>query len=531
MESMPVHRPASAPSGPGGLRLLELLLPLARACDLAAGFPLESSARAAVVAARLARAGGADAEGVRTALFATLLRYLGCSGAAPEAAALNDGDDRGFLQLFADADVGNPLEMAHRASRLAPRAPLRVRLGAWASLANPRTAEIINRSHCEVAAALSDLLRVGEAVTGALAQIYERFDGRGSPAALRGDAIALAARIMHIAQVVEVTARLGGADVARAAVRARAGGQLDPALAALFEAANAAVLDGLSAGAAERLVLGEEPAPQARVGPERRGDVAATLALVGDLKSTYTLGHSTGVAERAARCAGPFGLPSGQHEELRLAGLVHDIGRVVVANGVWERRGPLSALDQDAIRGHAWWTERILEPCGLFDGLIDLVGVHERLDGSGYHRRVRAIALPPAARLLAVVDVYEALRADRPWRPAMSASRAAEVLGEEARAGRLDPDAVRVVLQDAGGARPRLRPEHPAGLSDREVDLLALVARGRTNKEIAAQLHLAERTVKNHVARIFDRIGVRTRAAAALFAARHELHLGGTDAS
>jgi DNA-binding NarL/FixJ family response regulator len=133
------------------------------------------------------------------------------------------------------------------------------------------------------------------------------------------------------------------------------------------------------------------------------------------------------------------------------------------------------------------------------------------------------VAIPPAARLLSACDVYAGLIAERPHRPAHKKAAAAKILGEHAREGRLDRDAVRVLLEVVGQPPPKLRGDLPKGLSPREVDVLALVARGRSNKDIASALHIAERTVKNHVARLYDKIGVRTRAGAAVFAVEHGL--------
>jgi hypothetical protein len=178
-------------------RLLEVLGALSLATDLSAGLPAQTAVRTAVIAGRLARAWKADQGLVREAQLAALLRYLGCSGAATEAARLNAGDDLGFLRVFADADLGNPSEMQSRARGLAPGAPEPVRSRVLLEMADPRTASALSTAHCEVAVGLSTQLGVADGVTPALGQIYERFDGRGGPARLRGDAIAPTARVVH----------------------------------------------------------------------------------------------------------------------------------------------------------------------------------------------------------------------------------------------------------------------------------------------------------------------------------------------
>jgi HD-GYP domain-containing protein (c-di-GMP phosphodiesterase class II) len=159
----------------------------------------------------------------------------------------------------------------------------------------------------------------------------------------------------------------------------------------------------------------------------------------------------------------------------------------------------------------------------VFAGVARLAGSHhERPDGSGYHRGLGGDALTPQMRVLACADAYAAMTADRPHRPALTAEEAAAELRAEAREGRLCAEAAEAVLGTAGHERaPRDAP--PCGLTEREVEVLRLLARGLTNKEIAAQLVVSPRTVGHHVAHVYDKIDRRTRAGAALFAAEHAL--------
>src|SRR5262249_1886390 len=145
-------------------RLFELLGALSLATDRGAGFPLESALRNSLIAGRLARAWDSEGFFVRDCQLAGLLRYLGCTGSAHEGALLNAGDDQGFLQLFADGDVGRPVELMARMPRLAKAEPLRGRLKALARLADPRTANAINLGHCEVACRLAERIGARETV-------------------------------------------------------------------------------------------------------------------------------------------------------------------------------------------------------------------------------------------------------------------------------------------------------------------------------------------------------------------------------
>ncbi len=192
--------------------------------------------------------------------------------------------------------------------------------------------------------------------------------------------------------------------------------------------------------------------------------------------------------------------------------------------GIWGKPGPLTTREWERVRLHPYYTERVLARPGVLARLGALASLHhERLDGSGYYRGLSANMLSPAARILAVADVYHAMTELRPHRPALTSEQAAEQLRREARAGRLDGEAVSQVLLAAGHAVRTSRHELVAGLSTRQVEVLRLIARGYTIKQIARTLTLSEKTVDNHIQHIYNKIGVSTRAGATLFAMEQNL--------
>ncbi len=240
------------------------------------------------------------------------------------------------------------------------------------------------------------------------------------------------------------------------------------------------------------------------------------LADFADIKSPWTLSHSkrvSALAETSATRAGD------DPTLLRRAGLLHDVGRVGISAGIWGKRGPLSESQREKVRLHAYNTDRILARSAALLPIARVASsAHERCDGGGYFRGLHGGQLEHAARLLGAADVYCALAESRPHRAARSTDEAVMVLRDEARAGLLDADAVEMVLQDAGHAAMRLSASRPAGLSEREAEVLAHLARGATNKEIARRLGISPKTVDNQVQSIYAKAGVRTRAGATLFA-------------
>jgi HD-GYP domain-containing protein (c-di-GMP phosphodiesterase class II) len=267
-------------------------------------------------------------------------------------------------------------------------------------------------------------------------------------------------------------------------------------------------------------VLESEPDPVRLVDDSEVEEIAQTFGDLVDLKSPWLQGHSSAVADLAGRAAGLLGLPD--QRVVRIAGHLHDVGRVGVSSRIWDKAGPLTTTERDQARLHSYFTERVLARVPALAEVAALASQHhERSDGSGYHRGVTGSQLSLSSRVLAAADFYRSHVEERPYRTAATATDAAQRLTQEVRAGRLDPDAVAAVLEAAG--RGRAQRVRPAGLTERQVEVLRLVARGLSNRDIAMQLVISTRTAEHHVQDVYGRIGSSTRAGAALFAMEHGL--------
>jgi HD-GYP domain-containing protein (c-di-GMP phosphodiesterase class II) len=251
--------------------------------------------------------------------------------------------------------------------------------------------------------------------------------------------------------------------------------------------------------------------------------VLEALADYTDLKSPYTIGHSRHVADLAAEAGRHYGLPAEDVIVLRRAALVHDLGRLGISNSIWDKRGPWSAVEWERVRLHPYLTERMLASSRALQPLAVIAAQHhERLDGSGYPSGLSGSALSPAARILAAADVYQDATQEHPHRPARTPAEAAGELRAEVRAGRLDGAAADAVLA-AVGHRVGRRREGPSGLTSREIEVLRLLARGLSNRQIAERLTITRKTASSHVEHIYAKAGVSSRAAASLFAVQHGL--------
>ena len=241
-----------------------------------------------------------------------------------------------------------------------------------------------------------------------------------------------------------------------------------------------------------------------------------------DLISPYLAGHSAGVAELAAAAARRCRIDEAGVVALRRAALVHDLGRVAVNARIWQKRGPLTADELEQVRLHPYHSERVLAHSEFLSALTPVAGAHhERLDGSGYHRAASGPDLALPARVLASADAYHAMTEPRPHRAPIAPERAAKILGEEASAGRLDADAVTAVVEAAGQPAPRI--ERPAGLTEREAEVVAMLARGMQTRQVARALGISVKTADRHIQNAYRKIDVSTRAAATLFAMEHGL--------
>ena len=357
-----------------------------------------------------------------------------------------------------------------------------------------------------------------------LGQVFERWDGKGIPGKVKGEHIATSMRIVTLAQDAITFHRLEGAEAAVKMAQERKGTLYDPHMVECFCRQTSQLLGGLEEEPTWEVVLSLEPGVRARLSAEQFDNACRAIADFADIKSPYTLGHSVGVAELAAKAAHHCGLPTSDTVTLKQAALLHDIGRVGISAGIWGKTGPLSEREWERVRMHPYYTERVLARPGMLARLGALAALHhERLDGSGYYRGLPASMLSPAARVLAAADVYHAMTEPRPHRPALTPEIAAEQLRREARAGRLDSEATNSVLAAAGHSVRRTRRELVAGLSEREIEVLRLIARGHSIKQIAGLLIISEKTVDNHIQHIYNKIGVSTRAGATLFAMEHDL--------
>jgi len=514
-----------ASPGAERVRAAEVIAVLSLATDLGIGVPLEHGLQSTLIAMRLGERLGVDPDMASQTYYACLLFYVGCTADA-EVAAETFGDDDALTTHALPARFGSKPEMMAGFMRalassdsLAPLRALQMARGI------PRAAREFKghvTAFCEVAQMLTDRLGLPASMQGLFAYLAERWDGKGLPGRARHEQIPLPVRIAAVARDAAFQHILGGAEFAAGVVRKRAGGAFDPAVAIPLADAAPELLALDTDGSVWEETLACEPGPRLSLEGEAIDRALGAMGDFADLASPYLVGHSAGVAELATAAAQRCRLEAADLMRVRRGALVHDLGRVAVPVRIWQKAAPLTPDDWERVRLHAYHSERVLTRSRFLAALAPVASFHhERLDGSGYHRGTAAAEMAPPARLLATADAYHAMTEPRPHRAALSPEQAAEALGREAAAGRLDPDAVTAVLEAAGQRVPRI--ERPAGLTEREAEVLGLLARGLQTKQVARRLGISIKTADHHIQNAYAKIGVSTRAAAALFAMQHGL--------
>jgi HD-GYP domain-containing protein (c-di-GMP phosphodiesterase class II) len=492
---------------------VEIAALLAVAQDHAFGQPPGAQLRATVLGQHLGAAAGSDGAERATAWWTSALRFLGCTGHAFETAVVF-GDEIELRAESLHADASNPVEFLRlMLSRAGPGRSGLGRLPSVLSLlaGGRKGAELNFRTACEVAEVFGKRLGLDEPVRAALAANFERWNGRGLPTGCKGTAIPRPMRVAQLAQEFEVLARIEGVARALQIIKARRNKAYDPELVDVVLDEGAGWWDAVEPADSWDAALAFAPR-SAALDDAALNESLLVLADFADLKSPWTSGHSRAVAALAREACGPAA---------EAAALVHELGCVAVPNSIWDKPGPLTRDERDRVETHALVTDQLLRRVRYTATLAGSAGAaHERLDGSGYHRRVNSAHLDEAQRVLAAADCYQAMTSDRPHRVALAPADAAAELRAMSSAGCLDGEAVERVLA-AAGHRRAARPPLPAGLTAREVEVLRLLSLGLTTREVADRLVISAKTADHHVQHIYTKIGVSTRGAAALFAIEH----------
>jgi HD-GYP domain-containing protein (c-di-GMP phosphodiesterase class II) len=413
---------------------------LSHALDLTEGHPRGHAVRSALIGLRLADALGLRPDEQTELLYALLLKDAGCSSNATVVSDLFGGADQEVKRAVWLRDWRRMPEQIAYAWAYVGRgssfvAKLR-RLGRFALLGPRGSGERIFTVRCERGAQIARMIGLSEHVARAILAMDEHWDGGGYPYALRRDQIPLYARIIGLAQVMEIFWAEGGPARAIGVARDRRGRWFDPDLVdALSDVdRDSAFWRRLADARLGQDALANVPAELEIGADDQQLDrIAAAFALIIDAKSPFTFDHSRRVAGYAVAINERLGADGVDPVRLRRAGLLHDLGKLTVPNTILDKPGPLDAGEWAIVRQHPGFTLSVLERVPLFrDFAVDAANHHEWIDGKGYCLGLSGSALSPTARILAVADVVDALTADRPYRKGLATGTVRDILEREA---------------------------------------------------------------------------------------------------
>jgi HD-GYP domain-containing protein (c-di-GMP phosphodiesterase class II) len=424
---------------------------LSYALDITEGQPAGHSVRSCMIGMRIAEQLDLPPRDRSELFYALLLKDAGCSANAERMAALFGADDRVAKRTSKLIDWSSPLHAFLWSLRtVAPGASLRERAAYLRGIKDEGdVTHQFMAARCDRGAEIARMLYLAEGTAAAIRSLDEHWDGRGQPDGLQGEAIPLLARILCIAQTLEIFHAHGGVRAARAVVRRRRGRWFDPALVDAALTIEPSFWDTLE----QPDVSGWEPADRVLVADDERLDrIAEAFARVIDAKSPFTARHSERVAEIAVGIGGGLGFDPIAQRDLRRAGLLHDIGKLAISNRILDKPGKLTDEEFAAVKAHPAATLAILGRAPCFAPIAALAANHhERIDGTGYPRGLAGDALDLPMRVLAVADVYEALTADRPYRGPLPEEQALEIVSRDV-PRRLDGSAFGALESYLGGS-------------------------------------------------------------------------------
>lgn len=442
------------------LDLAELISALSHALDITEGQPAGHCIRCAWIGSHIGRQLHLSASDAWSLYYTLLLKDLGCSSNAARICELYLTDDLRFKHDFKTVGVGLPGVLNFVLAHTGLGAPLAARFRALLGILHngDRIAQELITTRCERGADIARKLRFPDAVAHGIFSLDEHWDGSGRPDGRSGTEIPLNARIALLAQVIDVFHTEGGRDAALAEVRARRGRWFDPELVDVVTALadDEPFWQMLTSPALEAAVVASEPdGPTAgTLDDDYLDDIAAAFGQVIDAKSPYTSGHSSRVALYTDLLAEQFGLDAGTRRWLKRGALLHDVGKLGVSNAILDKPGKLSDEEWVAMRAHAEHSEAILSRIAAWRELARVAAAHhERLDGRGYPRGIAAADICLETRLITTADIFDAITAERPYRPAVPLGRTLEIMAGNVGTA-LDADcfaALETVVRDITG--------------------------------------------------------------------------------
>jgi HD-GYP domain-containing protein (c-di-GMP phosphodiesterase class II) len=410
----------------GSISLSEIISALSYALDLTEGAVHGHALRSCLLGMRIAEEAKLPSEQTSSLYFALLLKDIGSSRMSKMQGTEGRTATAGLeSEDWARAHKPSLSSLKLMWSNVLPetgylgRAARFVRNG----VTHHQNISALSRLRDDRGAAILSKLGMDQIAADAVRSVKERWDGSGYPDSLKGEQIPLLARICTVAQHLDFTSATNGMQSAIDTLEQRSGSWFDPELVRMARSLHrrGTLWNNCSPADAEQdtrqAVLDLDSGMRHQLEPNQIDRICEAFADVVDAKSHFTYSHSQGVADAAFGIAQAMGLSRDRAQLVRRAALLHDIGKLGVANTILDKKSQLTPEEWKTVYEHPRITRRILERIAPFREMAVIAGEHhEKLDGSGYPDHLRAADLSIESRIVAVADVFAALSEDRPYR-------------------------------------------------------------------------------------------------------------------
>ena len=425
------------PSVDHALSLAEILSSLSYALDLTGGNPMGHAQRTCLVAMRLGAMYGLSEQSLTSLFYASLMKASGCSSNAARMYEIFGADE---IKVKSKITVVDPTNLIEAASfimgNVVPGGSLLAKAMRTLDIASHKDKlEATVKTRCSRGYQIALTLGLGEEAANCIYYLMERWDGRGKPDGVKGDAIPILSRIVNVAQHIEVLGKTYGLTAAFEIVRKRSGKTFDPEIVNLLlhSREDHVLWDSVQNDPREELLKVDVHAAVERTTEARIDSICDTFAQIVDTKSPFTGEHSSRVRDYSVMIGEALGFKGQRLTTLRRAALLHDIGKLAVPNTILDKPAKLDAAEWECVRKHPFYTQEILSKIRGFERITEVAAAHhERLDGRGYFRGLTAKELDVDMRIIAVADVYDALSAKRPYREALAINEVFAIMDKDA---------------------------------------------------------------------------------------------------
>ncbi|TGM01676.1 HD domain-containing phosphohydrolase [Leptospira jelokensis] len=502
------------------LDIKEILISISIALDYANGRKPEFTLKLALVSVFLAKLTNCNQREIHFVYLASLFKSIGCTSYSSEEAEIFSGDDISFKSLFSTVDSMNRVQALIQINQL--RAESRwddLKMKLRLILDGNKIYKNIIEAHCDSAKMLIQEIQLDPEISAIINDSYERYDGKGTPNQKKANEIHFLSRILSLSYYfVSLSEIMDSKTIRKRLVKSKAS-MFDPNL-----------VDSLLQFLDELLIMIQSDSihddalfVSPNIYVSHLQSVAKMISYLPDFKSKYTSLHSKKVSELAVYLAKKLKLSEVEQNKVYISALLMNIGMVCIPSGILEKKGNLNRSERERIETHTFFTDQILRKSKLLTPYIEYcISHHENSKGTGYHRRVKELSI--AQSILIYADKVVALASERSYRNAFSNEDILSIVKNEVREGYLDKNIFPFVEEYLGFKKKKIeRKENKYSLTEREIQVLELIAEGNTNKQIGLILKLSARTVQHHTIHIYEKMGVKTRSAAVMIGYKEKI--------